>query len=100
VSKGDVIAKEALLDSETAPVYFGDPPNSKYSPMTPRAEILNRRGIRVKPSPTFKNDYQSGQIIFGQLVNLHYGIEAGDIGDVRDEDLPTLKESFKSIWED
>jgi len=64
-----------------------------------RAENPKRQAIRVNSSPTFENIYQSGQINYGQLVKLRYGIEAGDVGDVNQEDRKILKDAFKSVWE-
>jgi hypothetical protein len=59
-----------------------------------------RPSIRVKPRRDWQTLHPSAKINFGRSITINYGIEAGDFGDVAEEDLPSLWESFNSVWEE
>lgn len=59
-----------------------------------------RAAIRVVPQRPGQKLHPSARINFGRSVTLNYGIEAGDFGDVAEESLTLLLESFDAVWEE
>jgi hypothetical protein len=98
--ENEATQRHEMENPEIAVVYIGSNPELSQTDSSSKTGESMRPSIRVKPLRDWQTLHPSAKINFGRSITINYGIKAGDFGDVAEEDLQSLLESFNAVWEE